>query len=277
MAQQFGGEVDQGRTAQADRRHVPDDVDPHPILNHDFLDGAAGRPHALGNAGSFKGRPGGGGGGGQLAVGPEHDLAVGPNIDQQGGPGKIDQSGRKDSRHRVAAHEAADHRKHVGPGSRMDVQAKADRRHQERIGRRRDERDFSQGTRVDAQEKLLHRRVAGKSHFIDPFSINLGLGGQLADHLVQCAKEDPLQIVQTLAALGVEDAREHVVAQGRLRVETGGQGFLFAVGQVDEHGGQRGGADVDGHGEGFGLGVAGLEVDQLVVDGHEGAAKAGGP
>jgi len=94
-------------------------------------------------------------------------------------------------------------------------------------------------------------------------AVDSGPGGQLADHLVGRRGHGLLKLPEPVgSAVGMKNAGQDVVAQGGLRVQSRGEGRFLAGPQVQEHGDQGGRADIHGHGEPLGLGVARLEVQE---------------
>ncbi len=230
-----GGVVD-----RAKRRFVGLGVDP------DVLDGAGARPHAVLDAATLEGGAGRAGAGDQPVLVAQHDLAVGADVDEEreavGGvePG-ADHPGRD-----VAADVAA-HRRHE-LHSRLGVHAEADLVSGE-LGRQRDGGDvglLAQVARVEAEQQVRHRRVAGDRDLLDLGGLDAVARLELVDQVVDRLQGEELQAQQPTLALGVDDARDHVLAAGDLLV-VGARAVDDAAGlEVDEVGHDRRGPRVDG-------------------------------
>ncbi len=131
---------------------------------------------------------------------------------------------------------------------------------------------------VDAQHQRGHRGVAGQRHLVDLVRLDPGLGEHLAGQLGQRRLR---QVPEPLRGVGVHhrgaDPGDHVGAEGLLLVEHRGDRGRRAGRGVDQRGHDRGGAEVEGDREPARGGVAGLDVDERLVDDHGGDLVVGLP
>ncbi len=148
----------------------------------------------------------------------------------------------------------------------MDVQPDLSRRSEETPPGGRNERHLAQGAGVQTAEQLLHGRVAGDGNLIDLLPRHARRGAKLADHFIDGLGNGRLQLPQGIAVGSrAMDARKDVVAEAGLRIQPRDHGQVVSRTGVQKRGGQRGGADIDGHGKGVPLGVAGLEIQEPAV------------
>ena len=147
----------------------------------------------------------------------------------------------------VAPDEPRDVRRQVDQRARGQRKADLGAAQLERLGHRGHVRRPAQLAERQADEHVVHGRIAHR-HGIDQ------LCGRGADLVTQLA-EQPVDAVQQprvqipggcLAGVGVRDTAHDVLAEGRLRIRGGSLGHRLAGFEVDEVGRQFGGADVDG-------------------------------
>ena len=155
-------------------------------------------------------------------------------------------AGRDDAGGDVAAHVRPHRRQDVHPGDRVGVEAQLVGDQLGRRGDRRDVRLLAQGARLQAEEQVCHRRVAGDGELVDLALLDAVALLELLEQVVDRLHGELLQPLQSVLALGVDDAADDVVAAGDLPV-VGARGVGDAAGEeVDEVGDHGRGAEVDG-------------------------------
>ena len=169
MAEQLGGRVDQGRAAQAGRRHVADDVDPQRGRRpDDFFDGPGRAAHAVHDA--WRPRRPGRRRSRRPRVAPRTTSTISPLV-----PMSTKSVGCWASASPVASTPAT-----VSPPTNPPITGRTQTRPRGWTCRPSStaggkqatpgdghERHFAQRAGVDAAEQLLHGGIAGDSDFID--------------------------------------------------------------------------------------------------------------
>jgi hypothetical protein len=226
-------------------------VDAHP------LDGAGGGALAAGDLRPLEGRPGRRGTGQQALLVAEHDLGVGADVDHQGHLVAQVRTFRQDDAGRVGAHVAGDAGQDIGAGVGMEMEVELlGPEGDARVGGEREGR-AAELRRIDAQQQVMHDRVADEGGVEDLLFCNPCFFGHLlgevvdglAHHLghlflaagVHHHVADPAHEVFTEADLRVHDARGGHHLAGREIAEVGRDGGRpdvdrEPVGLVDEAG-----------------------------------------
>ena len=231
-------------------------------VEREVLDRALGRAHAEGQPAAFEGRAGRAGRAGEPVAVADHDLGVGPDVHEERQLlGPVDPRAHH-PRHDVPAHVARD----AGVDQRGDVLAQLHPEvaglHRGVEGRRRDVGRAPDRTRVDPEQQLGHGRVAGQGDGGDVLGVDPGAAHDPAQDAVDRADHHVLHAVEAAGLLGVDDARDDVLAVADLPVELGVLGLHLARDQVDHLAVDGGRPDVHGDREAAAAGVAGLQVDQ---------------
>ena len=216
-------------------------VDPHP------LDRTRRRALAIADLRTLEGRARRRGAGEQLVLVAQDDLGVGADVDEERDlvvePGRLGQ----DHAGAVGADMAGDAGQHVDPAARVDrVQVEVGREQVEgAVGGQREGRS-AQLDRVDAQEQVVHDRVADEHQLQHVGRIGLRLGAQLAQERVHGGADGGGHL--RLAARvhhRVGHPRHQILAEADLRVHHPRRGQDLAGRHVAEVRGDRGRADVD--------------------------------
>ena len=101
--------------------------------------------------------------------------------------------------------------------------------------------------RVDAEDEVVHDRVADDHRLEDQLAGDAGLGGGLAGEVVEGGADGAGHLPGAAGVQhGVGDPAHQVLAEADLRVHQAGGGQDLAGGEVAEVAGDGGGADVDG-------------------------------
>ena len=229
--------------------------DPEPRLERlavdaHALDGA--RRGALPGAdlGALERRARGRARGEQPALVAEHDLGVRPDVDDERHRLGLVRLLREDHAGRVRPDVAGDARQHVDPRARMGADAEFRGGQLDRGVGRQGERRGTQRRRVDAEQEVMHDRVADDRELEDLGPLDAGPVAERREQAVERLADRVGQL--HLAALvhhHVAHAAHEVLAEADLRVHHPGAREDGAVGQVDEVAGDRRRAHVDGHPE----------------------------
>ena len=221
------------------------------LLGHrvdlDALDGAGGGALAGGDLRPLEGGAGGGGAGEHPLAVAEEDLGVGADVDHEhqllGAVGRL---GEGDGGG-VGADVAGDAGQDVDAGVLVQAELDLLGPEVERVGGGEREGGHAELGRVDAEDEVVHDRVADDHRLEDQLAGDAGLGGGLAGELVE-GGADGLRHLPGAAGVqhGVADPAHQVLAEADLRVHQAGGGLDLAGGEVAEVAGDGGGADVDG-------------------------------
>ena len=216
-------------------------VDAHP------LDRAGGRALAGGDLRAFEGRARGRGRGQQPLAVAEHDLGIGADIDDQHGlVGPVRGFGEHDAR-RIGADVARDTRQDVDTRAGIDVELDVGRRHCQSAGGREREGRAAQLGRVDAEQQVVHDRVADEGSVENVAARDACLVRNLADQRVDRAAHG---LGQLGFAAGVHhdvgDPAHQIFAEADLRVHAPGRGHDDAARYLGQMTGDGGRADVEG-------------------------------
>ena len=234
-------------------------VDAHP------LDRARRRALAARDLRPLEGRAGRRGAGEQALAVAEHDLGVGADVDQQRElVPEVRPLGEHDAR-RVRADMAGDAGQRIDEGARRDIEAEvAGARFVGRVDRQRERRPAELG-RIEAENEVMHDRVADDRHFEDLAARNAGLARGLADQPVHRLAHRPRQLpVAARVHHHVGDAAHEVFAESDLRVHRPDGGDDLAAHKIGQVGGDRGRADVDRDAVGA-LGEAGHDRNDVAA------------
>ena len=143
----------------------------------------------------------------------------------------------------------------------------------ERVGGGEREGRHAELGRVDAEDEVVHDRVADDHRLEDELARDAGLGRRLAGEVVEGGADGAGHLPR---AAGVQhrvaDPAHQILAEADLRVHQAGGGEDLAGGEVAEVAGDGGGADVDGEAVDAALVEAGPDVQDarlgaVVVDG----------
>jgi hypothetical protein len=238
-------------------------VDAHP------LDGAGGGALAAGDLRPLKGRPGRRGAGQQALLVAEHDLGVGADVDHQGHLVAQVWALRQDDACRIGAHVAGDAGQDVGPGVGMEVQLQLlGPEGDARVGGEREGRP-AELRRIDAEQQMMHDRVADEGGVEDLVDGDIRLSGDLLGEVVDGLAH---HLSHLFLAAGIHhdvaDPAHEVFAEADLRVHDARRGHDLAGREVAEVGRDGGRADVDGKPVGSvdeagpGVGQDGAPVDR---------------
>ena len=227
---------------------------------------------AAGDLGTLEGGAGGARRGQQPTLVAQHDLRVRADIDDEGHPLCLMGLFGEDDAGRVRADVAGDARQDVDARTRVRPQAEFRRRGPDRPIRGQGERRATQWRRIDAQQEVVHDRVADDRQLQDLGPLDPGPHGQRGDEPIERLAH---RLGHLTGALGmhhrVGDPAHQVLAVADLWIHDAVAGENGAVGQVGEVAGDRGGPDIDGDAIGR-LVEAGPDPDDLVRlvdrDGH---------
>ena len=215
-------------------------VDPDP------LDRAGRGALATADLGTLEGRPGRARRGEQPALVAEHDLRVRADVDDERHPVGLVRLLGEDDPGRVGADVAGDARQHVDPGARMGAQAQRGRRgpHGPVGGQR--ERRAAEWRRIDAEQQVVHDRVAHDRQLEDLDALDAGPHRERGDQPVERLAHGRGHLA---GALGmhhrVRHAAHQVLAKADLRVHHAVAGEDGAIGEVRQVARDRGRPDVD--------------------------------
>ena len=215
-------------------------VDPHP------LDRARRGALAAGDLRALEGRAGRRGAGEQPLAIAEHDLGVGADVDEKRElVPEVRAFGEHDAR-RIGADMAGDAGQRIDEGAGRDVEAEFARaRFVSRVDGQREGRAAELG-RIEAENEMVHDRIADHRHFDDVAARNAGLPRGLADQRVHRLAHHARQLgVAARVHHHVGDAAHQVFAEADLRVHRPDGGDDLAAREIAEMGGDRGRADVD--------------------------------
>ncbi len=164
---------------------------------------------------------------------------------------------------RVGADVAGDAGQDVDAGAGMGAQPELRRGRADRPVRGERERRATERRRVDAEEEVVHDRVADQRELEDLHALDPGPHRERGDQPVECLAHGRGHLA---GALGmhhrVRDAAHEVLAEADLRVHHAVAGEDRAVGQVRQVAGDGRRADVDRHPVGL-LVQAGPDADDL--------------
>ena len=241
---------DAGREAGLVRPGVDAD-DPEARLERlavdpDALDGARRRALAAADLGALEGRAGRARRGEQPSLVAEDDLGVRADVDDERHPLRLVGLLGEDDPGRVGADVTGDARQDVDARAGMGAQAELRGGGADRPVRGERERRATERRRIDAEQEVVHDRVADDRELEDLDALDAGTHRQRGDQAVErLAHRDG----HLAGALGmhhrVRDAAHQVLAEADLRVHDAVAGEDRAVGQVGQVAGDRRRADVD--------------------------------
>ena len=205
---------------------------------------------ARGDLRALEGRPGRRGTGDQPPAVAENDLGVGADVDEEGD--LVLFVGRLGKHHAgaVGADMAGDQGKRVDPGPGRDMQTEVMGARVIRPVDGQSKGCSAEFDRIEAEEEVVHDRIADRGHLDDPVALDAGVTGDLADELIDRGADDGGHL--RLAARmhhHVGDAAHQILAEADLRVHHAGRGERLAADEVGEMGGDGGRADIDGDAE----------------------------
>ena len=146
---------------------------------------------------------------------------------------------------------SGDARQDVDPGTGVRLQIEVGRRDVEGVLHSESERGLAQRRRVQAQEQVVHDRVADQHHLQHLISLGFPLEAEVGQQVVQGAADGGSQLgFATRVHHHVGDPAHEVLAEPDLRVHGSCCGQYGAGCQVAEVAGDRRGAHVHGHAQG---------------------------
>ena len=120
---------------------------------------------------------------------------------------------------------------------------------------------------IDAQQHVVHARVADDGHLVDPLGKHAGAPQQLVDLLVQEADDAALELPQIRRVpLSEGDPRHQVAAERRLGVQARDRRHHLARGELEKRGDHARRADVDRDPERHRGGVAALDAERRALE-----------
>ena len=211
---------------------------------------------------ALEGGAGGGGAGEDAGLVAEEDLGVGADVDHEhqllgavGGLGEGDGGG-------VGADVAGDAGEEVDAGVLVQAELDLLGPEVEGVGGGEREGGHAELGRVDAEDEVVHDRVADDHRLEDQLAGDAGLGGGLAGEVVQGGADGARHLPGAAGVQhGVGDPAHQVLAEADLRVHQAGGGLHLAGGEVAEVAGDGGGADVDGEAVDGAIVEAGPDVE----------------
>ncbi len=216
-------------------------------VNLDALDGAGGGALAGRDLRALEGGTRGGGAGEDAGAVAEEDLGVGADVDHEhqvvGELGRL----REGDGGGVGAHVAGNAGQDVDAGVGVEAEFDLLGPEVERVGGGEREGCLAELGGVDAEQEVVHDRVADDHGLEDQGRGDAGFGGGLDGQRVEGLSD---RAGHLLRATGVHhrvgDAAHQVFAEADLRVHQAGGGADLAGGEIAEVAGDGGRADVDG-------------------------------
>ena len=228
-----------------------DTDDPDPRLKRlaidpDALDGARRRSLTAGDLGAFESRSRGTRGRKKPAPVAQHDLGVRADIDDERHPlREVGLLGEDDAR-RVGTDVARDARQHIDPCPRVSAKSQLGGRRPYRPIRREGEWRTAERRRVDAQQQVMHDRVADDRQLEDLGPLDAGPHRERGDEPVERLAHRGGHLSGTLGMHHrVRDPAHEVLAEPDLRVHHAVAGEHRPVGQIGEMPGDRRRPDID--------------------------------
>ena len=216
---------------------------------------------------AFKRRAGGGRTGEHLRLVPQQNLGIGADIhDQHGFLGLVRLFGQR-HRRAIRPDMPRDARQQIDPrGAVHRVEFQLACIETEAARRRQSERGLPQFHRINAQQQMMHHRIADKHQFINRLRVRLGLHADRLDQGIQCGADGGGHF--TVAA-GVHhritDAAHQILAKPDLRVHHARRGQNRPGVQIAQMRRDGGGAKVDGKAEDFPLVIPRPDVQQAIA------------
>ncbi len=182
---------------------------------------------------------------------PQDDLGIGPDVDEQlhrrHGGGGLPTEWQRPCRHRRDRRCTAG-RTH-GPRDAVASSSSEAGTVKDSIGRQ-GKGGFPQRSDIQAEQQVMHDRIADDGHLEDVAAGHPGLLGELVDQFVERPahgageRPGPLRLHHH-----VRNPAHQVLAESNLRVHHPGRGEDLPGGEIAEMPGNRGRADIDGHPE----------------------------
>ena len=144
------------------------------------LDGPRRRTLSAADLGALEGRTGRAGRGEQPSLVAQDDLRVRADVDEQGHPVRQLRFLGEDDPGRVGAHVTGDTGQDVDAGSRMGPESEVGRGRVDRPVRRQGERRAAERGRVDAEQEVVHDRIADQREIEDVGALDPGSVGEAA-------------------------------------------------------------------------------------------------
>ena len=221
------------------------------LLRHrvdlDALDGTGRGALAGGDSGALEGGAGRGGAGEDAGGVAEEDLGVGTDVDDEhqllGAVRALGERHRGGVGTDVAGDAGQDVDARVGVEAEVDLLGPE----VERVGGGEGEGRLAELGRVDAEQEVVHDRVADDHRLEDQRAVDPGLGRRLPGEIVERGADGPRHLGGAARVQHrVGDAGHQVLAEADLRVHQAGRGEDLAGLEVAEVAGDGGRADVDG-------------------------------
>ena len=122
---------------------------------------------------------------------------------------------------------------------------------------------------IDAEEDVVHARVANHDDLVDPLREHAGVSADLRDVLVQETDDPRVELAEIARVeLGEGDARHEVAAEDCLRIQARDRRELLARLELDQGGHDARRADVDRQAELHQGGVAALHREDPLPTGR---------
>lgn len=118
--------------------------------------------------------------------------------------------------------------------------------------------------RVQTQEKVHHRCVAGDHRSADLIRLHIVIPGNFANQIVDCTQDTDAQLLPAVRRAGVVDPAYHVQSTGDLGIVIRAGGEYSGRGKRDELHGDRGGADIHREAEMTGSTIPRLDINHII-------------
>ena len=276
-ADELGDRVDETRAAQTNRLDIAD----HGQLDlgvddPDTFDRPVGGAHATADLRRFERRASGCCGRERTRRRPEHDLGVRADVDEEAHSLVERQPRRQDARDDVGPDVGAERGKQDGGRALVHVDAEVGSGRLRKLPRRDREGRHRQRLRVDPQRKLDHRHVAGDDDLVDLRRVDArflaDLLSQGRERLVRLGSEHgECALIEHRGA----DSRDHVCTERLLRVQDRAHRCGLPGLEVEQRRDASRRTEVIGDGVAPFRRVAGLDVDQQIVDDDRGHVPVG--
>ena len=267
--------VDEAGAADAGRGRRADHAAVHVLVDPDVLDGPDRAAHPVADLRPFEGRSGRGGAGHEPVLRAHDHLAVGADVHEGAQRFALVDPGGEHAGHGVRPDEARHDRQQAHLRVRRGLERQLAGGDDDAVAHRRRIGCEPHVRHVDAEEDVVHARVADHHDLVEVVAGDAGAGARFLDEVVDRVQHLGAQGGELLLVeLGVGDARHEVAAVDGLGVDAAHRGQLLPGIEVHERPHDAGGADVERHAVGVPGGVAGLDVDDPAVEGGDGQRAA---
>ena len=264
----FGDSIHEPGTAQADGFDIANDLQLDIIIGqlHHF-DGPVCCTHTAPDLAALEGWPGWRGGRQKTLSVAEDDFAVGAHIDEQPEPLVPVHSRREGAGDDIATDISAERGQDVGRRCGMDVDTEIGRANGRSDSRTENEGRDADRFGLDPQQQGHHRRVAGQRHFVDLLRLDCRLTANVGGELGECVLGE---FGEPRESVGIHHRRadpgDDVAAERLLFVEHRRDRDRRSGRRIKKSGDDRGSAEVESKGVMRCRGVAGLDVDEELID-----------